>query len=130
MLKTNCKFLLSACLFGAFALCHLHAQDGDVTVNQDAQITTLLKLKKEVNKERLNYKIQVYSGNRSGAEKARVEFRNVYTDWSTSMEYETPNYKVWIGNFNTQLEADRALLKIKENYIHAFIFKPKKDNTK
>lgn len=127
MLKTNCNFLLSACLFGVFTLSNLHAQEGEVTVNQDAQITTLLKLKKEVNKDRLNYKIQVYSGNRSGAEKARVDFRNLYSDWRTSMEYETPNYKVWVGNFNTQLEADRALLKIKENYIHAFIFKPKKD---
>jgi hypothetical protein len=41
------------------------------------------------------------------------------------MVYETPNYKIWIGNFRSRLEADKALIKIKKKYINAFIFKPK-----
>jgi hypothetical protein len=43
------------------------------------------------------------------------------------MEFETPNYKIWIGNFNTRLEADRALVKVKRKFAYAFYFKPKKD---
>ena len=39
--------------------------------------------------------------------------------------YETPNYKVWIGDFYTQLEADKKLLMIKKKYPEAFIFRPK-----
>ena len=40
------------------------------------------------------------------------------------MIYETPNYKVWVGNFFTQIEADKYLLKIRKKYKSAFIFRP------
>jgi hypothetical protein len=103
------------------------SQEGIVSVNQDKDIDVLLDLKKEVNKSQSNYKIQIYNGNRSGAKKTRLEFRNLFSDWPTSMKFETPNYKIWIGNFKTRLEADRALLKIKRKFINAFIFKPKKE---
>ena len=43
------------------------------------------------------------------------------------MRFETPNYKIWIGNFKTRLEADRALLLIKKKFYSAFVFKPKKE---
>ena len=43
------------------------------------------------------------------------------------MVFNTPNYKIWVGNFRDRLEADRALLRIKKSYMNAFIFKPKKD---
>ena len=61
---------------------------------------------------------------------ARVDFRNLYSDWRTSMEYETPNYKVWVGNFATRLEADRAWVKIKKEYMNAIIFQPKLEEEK
>ena len=112
-----------------FTMTNLHAQKGEATVNQDKQINTLLELKKDINRTESNYKIQIFNGNRSGAEKARTEFRNSFSDWSTSMKYETPNYKIWIGDFKTRLEADRALLKVKKEFGNAFIFKPKKEKT-
>jgi hypothetical protein len=106
------------------------AQTGVVTVNQDPQIDALIELKKDVNKKSKNFKIQIYNGNRAGAENARRTFRTYYSDWSTSLVYETPNYKIWIGNFKTRLEADRALLRIKKKFTNAFIFKPKKEKKK
>ena len=30
----------------------------------------------------------------------------------TDVIYETPNYKVWVGTYYTQLEADKRLLEI------------------
>ncbi|GAA4894755.1 hypothetical protein GCM10023311_19300 [Flaviramulus aquimarinus] len=73
------------------------------------------------------YKIQVYSGNRSGAQNAKKEFGSSFLDWRATMQYETPNFKIWVGNFRTRLEADRALKKIKRKFNSAFIFKPKKE---
>jgi len=102
-----------------------HAQEGKVTVDQDKDISTLLEYKKDLNTVDL-YKIQVYQGNRSGAEEAKSKFESLYNEWPISMEYETPNYKIWVGNFRSRLEADKALIKIKQNYVNAFIFKPKK----
>ncbi len=127
MQKTSAKFLLSMVLLTLFSLANLQAQEGEVTVNQDKQIDALLRLKKDINKTELNYQIQIYNGNRSGAEKARLEFRKSFSDWPTSIKYETPNYKIWIGNFKTRLEANRVLLKVKKKFRDAFILKPKKD---
>jgi len=127
MKKKPTKIVLSLAVLTLFSLSNLLAQEGVVTVNQDRQITELIKLKKEVNRTESNYKIQIYNGNRSGAENARLEFRKSFSDWSTNIKYETPNYKIWVGNFITRLEADRALLKVKKKFGNAFIFKPKKE---
>lgn len=108
------------------AICQ--AQQGSVTVNQDQRINTLIDLKKDMNLESSNrYKIQIYSGNRKTAEKTKTEFKYKYNNWEPAMVFETPNYKIWIGNFRTRLEADRALKKIKKHFSSAFIFKPKKE---
>jgi hypothetical protein len=107
----------------------LHAQNGTVTINQDQRIAQLLELKKEMNANETDsrrYKIQVYSGNRSGAKYAQNNFAQTFNQWRPVMHYETPNFKVWAGNFNTRLEADRALRRIKSKFPNAFIFKPKK----
>jgi len=102
-----------------------NAQEGKVNIDQDKDISTLLEYKKDLSTVDL-YKIQVYQGNRSGAEEAKTKFESLYDEWPISMEYETPNYKIWVGNFRSRLEADKALIKIKKNYTNAFIFKPKK----
>ncbi|MDO5972460.1 SPOR domain-containing protein [Flavivirga aquimarina] len=105
-------------------------QQGNVTINQDKNITALLDIKKTMNKEVNNskmYKIQIYSGNhRSNAKSAQTEFSNSFSNWRPTIQYEPPNFKIWAGNFRTRLEADRALKKIKRKFPNAFIFKPKK----
>ncbi|NOY47338.1 MAG: SPOR domain-containing protein [Chlorobi bacterium] len=127
MPKSHFNFLFLTFLFSVFCINIITAQEGIVSINQDKNIDVLLNLKKEVNKSQSNYKIQIYNGNRSGAKKARLEFKNSFSNWSTYMKFETPNYKIWIGNFKTRIEADRALLKIKRKFNNAFIFKPKKE---
>ncbi|WP_445733720.1 SPOR domain-containing protein [Mariniflexile sp.] len=105
------------------------AQQGNVTINQDKKIATLLDIKKEMNKNDTDsdrYKIQIYNGNRSGAGTAIKEFGDSFSDWRATDTYEPPNFKVWVGNFRTRLEADRALKKIKSKFPAAFIFRPKK----
>ncbi len=106
-----------------------YAQEGKVIINQDERISELLELKKKMNKNETDsrrYKIQVYSGNRNGAKNAQNDFAEAFGQWRPVMHYETPNFKVWAGNFSTRLEADRALKKIKRKFPGAFIFKPKK----
>ena len=113
-------------LFTVLFSCSLLAQEGTVTINQDKEIEALLEIKKDIEISSSRYKIQIYSGtNRGAAESARTKFSESYSDWSSSIEYETPNYKIWIGNFRNQLEADRALIRIKKTFINAFIFEPK-----
>lgn len=127
MKQIRLKYHIVALIIALFSFSNLQAQQGTVEVNQDKQIDVLLKVKKDVSSSEANYKIQVYSGNRPGAEKAHLDFKNSFGEWSSSMEFETPNYKIWVGNFETRLEADRALVKIKQKFANAFYFKPKKN---
>lgn len=104
-------------------------QQGTVSIQQDSKITNLLEIKKEMNKNEADsdrYKIQIYSGNRGSAESAQRDFNTTFSDWKATIQYETPNFKIWAGNFTTRLEADRALKKIKSKFPSAFIFRPKK----
>ena len=126
-LKLRINLVSLICLVLTTSFCF--GQQGSVTINQDKKITNLLEIKKEMNKNEIDtdrYKIQIYSGNRSSAESAQREFNNSFTDWKATIQYETPNFKIWAGNFTTRLEADRALKKIKNKFTSAFIFRPKK----
>ena len=120
MLKTHLKHLTIFTAICLLMITSVNAQDGQVTVNQDPQIDALLKLKKDVNKRAKNFKIQIYNGSRVGAENARNKFWNSFSGWSVSMQYETPNYKIWVGNFKTRLEADRALVRVKRRFFKRF----------
>ncbi len=132
MTSGNTKFKITSFICLIFISSLVFSQEGQVVINQDKHITVLLDLKKEINKNETSserYKIQVYSGNRSGAYEAQKEFSSSFGGWYPSMQYETPNFKIWAGNFRTRLEADRALKKIKRKFPNAFIFKPKKEKS-
>lgn len=122
------KYSFTAFCFLLINFSFCNAQEGELIINQDKKINTLLELSKGMNKETTDrYKIQIYSGNRVSAQEAKEKFLLNYNNWSPSMQFETPNYKIWAGNFRTRLEADRALKEIKKNFSGAFIFKPKKN---
>lgn len=118
-------FSILAALFSENTL----AQQASVTVNQDDKIPELLTLKKRLEKQNKltdNYTIQLYYGERSKATATLKRYRGFYGSWPGSIEYETPNYKVWVGNFDSRIEADRAYLEIKRNFPTAFVLPTKK----
>ena len=61
---------------------------------------------------------------KSTEEKIKEEYIEKFNDSVVKIIYETPNYKVWVGSFFTQLEADKFLLKIRKKFKSAFIFRP------
>ena len=117
LLKTTALMLF----FSAFVM----AQDGKVSINVDKNVLRLMAIKKEIHKAQSSIKIQIYSGSRRNAEAKLMQFNLDFPEISTVMVYETPNYKIWSGDFRTQLEADRALIKVRKTYKEAFSFRPK-----
>jgi hypothetical protein len=105
----------------------LAAQEGEVKIEQDSDIDKLLEYKKDIKTTKL-YRIQVFQSiDPDKAQREKSNFLNAYGEWPVEIVWNTPNYKVWVGNFATRLEADRALVKIKKNYMNAIIFQPKSD---
>ena len=105
---------------------NLFSQDGKVIINMDTTLIKLIELKKEVNSEIENFKIQIFSGNRIEAENTIDEYRMIYNDSAGVIKYEAPNYKIWIGSYYTLVEAEKEILKVRRKYPNAFIFKPNK----
>ena len=116
------KLLVISVLFSA----KMMAQEGTVSIQKSFEIERVLELKKELNKDQSFIKIQIYSGIRLGAETALDNFKTDFPELTVEMTYETPNYKIWVGKFRTQLEADRELRLVKKRFPNAFSLKPKK----
>ncbi len=98
-------------------------------MHQDPKIPELVNLKKELEKENKlsdGYTIQLYYGELDQASKILMKYRSDFVNWPASIEYETPNYKVWAGNFPTRIEADRALIDIQKKFPSAFILRPER----
>ena len=102
----------------------LFGQNGNIKINQSNKLDSIIKLKKELNSKIQNLRIQIYSGDRDNAEQMIKEFIEIFNDTTADVIYETPNYKVWVGNYYTQLEADKRLLEIRKKFRSAFIFRP------
>ena len=100
------------------------AQNGKVIINQSYKLDSVIKLKRELNSKILNLRIQIYSGDRENAESIIKQYIEFYNDTTADLIYETPNYKVWVGNYYTQLQADNKIVEIRKKFKSAFIFRP------
>jgi hypothetical protein len=108
------------------SLGQLNAQKAKLEIDQDERIPQLLQLKKSLEKDNKlggGYTVQLYYGELYRANEVIDKYRSRNSSWPASIEYETPNYKVWVGNFGSRLDADRALHQIKEDFPAAFILK-------
>src|SRR6478735_92723 len=95
------------------------AQNNNLTVNQDPKFEQLLNEKRKINPNLSysdRYKIQIFNGASEAAKKTLNEFRQEYKDIDGTIIFNTPNYKVWVGNFRTRMEAERNLVEIQKSY--------------
>lgn len=116
--------------FTLFTLAYnIHAQDQNLTLNQDPKFEQLLNEKRKINTS-LNtndtYRIQIFSGKSDEAKKTLTDFKRDYSNIDSTIIFNTPNYKVIVGNFKTRIEAERNLADIKKKYKSVFLIKPSK----
>jgi hypothetical protein len=122
------KFLIASILI-TFFTGKIQAQGATFEVNVDSKITQLLELKKDLEKENKlsdGYTIQLYYGELDKANQILSKYKTSFSNWPASIGYETPNFKVWAGNFSTRIEAERALINIQKSFSSAFILKPER----
>lgn len=108
---------------------NLQAQEAKNNIKQSSKFEQLLNEKRKINtvltvNER--YKIQIFSGDSDSAKKALYDCKQEFNQLDGTIIFNTPNYKVWIGNFRTRIEAERHLVDIKKRFTNAFLIKPKK----
>ena len=116
-------------VFISFSTCYLQAQNQNITLNQDPKFEQLLNEKRKINASiTINdrYKIQIFSGDSEKAKKTLLDFKQEFQNTEGTIVFSTPNYKVWVGNFKTRIEAERNLADIKKRYKNVLLIKPSK----
>jgi hypothetical protein len=105
------------------------AQTSNLNAIQDPKFEQLLndKRKSNINLSYSDrYKIQIFNGVSESARKTLNEFRQEFKNIDGTIIFNTPNYKVWVGNFRTRMEAERNLAEIQKKYRNVFLIKPTK----
>lgn len=123
------KFGISALLLCLANPLISQAQSQITAPTQDPKIERLLAEKRKINSSITitdKYKIQLFSGENELAKKTLVDFRKENKNLDATIIFNTPSYKVWIGNFKSRIEAEKALLDLKKKYPNAFVIKPNK----
>jgi len=118
------KFLISLILF---FLSHsiANAQDENVIYN-DTLTQKLFQIKKDYSKrifESTYYTIQIYFGDLKSADSILIDFQENYEGIKSELIFETPNYKVRIGEYKDVNIASQKLEGIRKRYPGSFILK-------
>ncbi|WP_188048899.1 SPOR domain-containing protein [Flavobacterium sp. GP15] len=120
-------FFLALTLF--ISCYNSNAQATNITVKQDTKFEQLLNEKRKTNiSNAINerYQIQIFSGESEKAKSTLNEFRQEFKDIDATIFFFTPNYKVWVGNFKTKIDAERNLIEIRKKYNNVHLIKPNK----
>ena len=112
---------ISVCLFSISA----NSQENSIRYN-DTLTKKFYNLKKEYSKrvfESTFYTIQIYYGGLEEADSILEDFKENYQEIKSNLIFETPNYKVRIGEYRDINIASQKLEEIRRIYPSSFIIK-------
>ena len=114
-------------LFFLFFSLQSFSQNFTTKINDKIEFKKLLDLSKKANSEYFSsnyFSIQVFSGVFKEADSVLNIIRNNYVNDSVFFFFETPNYKVQVGKFQSKVEAQKKLRSVMKEFKAAFILKP------
>lgn len=106
---------------------------GNVEVIKDARINDLIKKQGEIippaTQVQINgYRVQIFfDSDKSKVDNARMQFAKTNPKVETYVTYKAPNYLLRVGNFRTQMDADRLKAEVSTQFPTSFIV-PEKVN--
>ena len=103
------------------------SQNFTTKVNDKVEFKKLLDLSEKANSEYFSsnyFSIQVFSGVYKEADSVLNIIKNNYVNDSIFFFFETPNYKVQVGKFQSKVEAQKKLRSVIKEFKAAFILKP------
>ncbi len=130
MMKRIIFLLIILLVPGSFFLYEVYSQErkGQVSIVQDARLEELLKRHASINEKKEGipgYRIRIFSQSgqnaRNNANETSAKFYEKYPEIKTHLDYDPPNFKVYVGDFRTRSEALKTMMKIRKDYPHAFI---------
>ena len=114
-------------LFFLFFSWQSFSQNFTTKINDEVEFKKLLDLSEKANSEYFSsnyFSIQVFSGVYKEADSVLNIIKNNYVNDSIFFFFETPNYKVQVGKFQSKVEAQKKLRSVIKDFKAAFILKP------
>ena len=125
LLKPQLLLLFSVAFFSTNSF----SQSSEISLSQDPKFEQLLNEKRKINNSiatNEGYKIQIYNGDSENSRKELTKFKNEFNYLDATIIFNTPYYKVWVGNFKSKIDAQRHLIEIQKKYANSIIIKPSK----
>lgn len=124
----NCKNLVLVLFFLSFnSIAFSQKVEGNANVDRDPRIDRLIEKHRQYNQANPGvdgYRIQIFfdSGNNSKktAQTIREKFMELYPDVAAYLTFNSPYYRVRIGDYRTKLEAEGVLYQLASIYPNAF----------
>ncbi len=123
----NANFLLRVLLLLGFVCCFNFVSAQLTVVNQDQKFEQLLNEKRKYNSgiiQSNTYKIQIFTGSSDESKNNLMSFKKEFKNYDCTIIFNTPNYKVIVGNFKTRIESEKNINLIRKKYPNAIMIKP------
>lgn len=96
-----------------------------LVMNADPRVSKLQQKYVELNKIKQSsagYRIQIHFGNeREKAKEVKTKFLQAFTDIPAYDSYQSPNFRVRVGDYRSKLEASKYLKQISGAFPSSFI---------
>ena len=102
--------------------------EAKIQVKMDPNLAQYLERYNEQNAQNKfieGYRVQIYNGNKNVTNQKKSEFRSYFPNVATHIVYETPEYKLQVGDFRTRLEAQKFLNSVYSQMQIGFVVKTK-----
>ena len=117
------KLKLLLCFLIPFGLLSQNL-DNKVNIKYESGIESLISKNEKIQKDNdgiLGWRIQLtFKSTKEEIKKTRKEFIKLYPNIPSYLTYDSPYYRICVGNFRTKLEALRLKNFIRKNYIEAY----------
>ena len=91
-------------------------------INAERVDDLLIKKKRRSSNKVKLFRIQLYSGNRSGSSETKNRFKKLYPNILVETSYEQPYFKTKANAIRSRIEAEKILKTYKKHFKNAFIF--------
>lgn len=104
---------------------------GNVTIRQDTSVIRAFdgQIINNAEKQFNGYRIRIYLNSVQSAREestaALNRFRTLYPEIPSYLTYARPNFRVMVGDYRTRVDAEKALVYIKEDFPSATIVRDK-----
>ena len=103
-------------------------QSGQIEIVQPVQLENLLMMQIANNRQQEGipgYRIRIFSLSgqtaKARADETRINFMRSFPEMEAYMEYNNPNFQIFVGDFRTKTDALRETKRIERLYPGAFI---------